>query len=98
MEEGLYFFCPTFSVSLPSNEAEKMSLYQRARKEERVFLSLTGLRCAEFDELLPFFQAAWQEAIDTRERAGLEYPGKAPVFHFVLPENLSPSRSYGFSF
>ena len=42
-----------------------MSLYQRARKEERVFLSLTGLRLAEFDELLPFFQAAWKEAIET---------------------------------
>ena len=42
-----------------------MSLYQRARKEERVFLSLTGLRLAEFDELRPFFQAAWKEAIAT---------------------------------
>ncbi len=42
-----------------------MSLYQRARKEERVFLSLTGLQFAEFDSLLPFFQAAWKGAIET---------------------------------
>ena len=41
-----------------------MSLYQRARKEERVFLSLTGLLFSEFDALLPFFQAAWKEAIE----------------------------------
>ncbi len=40
-----------------------MSLYQRARsKEEKVFLSLTGSTFAEFDELLPFFQVAWEEA------------------------------------
>jgi len=40
-----------------------MSLYQRAReKEEKVFLSLTGSTFAEFDELLPFFQAAWEDA------------------------------------
>ena len=40
-----------------------MSLYQRARtKEEKVFLSLTGSTFAEFDELRPFFQAAWEEA------------------------------------
>ena len=42
-----------------------MSLYQRARKEERVFLSLTGLQFSEFDALLPFFQAAWKAAIET---------------------------------
>jgi hypothetical protein len=42
-----------------------MSLYHRARKEERVFLSLTGLQFAEFDTLLPFFQAAWKAAIET---------------------------------
>ena len=42
-----------------------MSLYHRARKEERVFLSLTGLQVSEFDTLLPFFQAAWKAAIET---------------------------------
>jgi hypothetical protein len=42
-----------------------MSLYQRARKEERVFLSLTGFQFSEFDELLPFFQAAWKDARKT---------------------------------
>ena len=40
-----------------------MSLYQRARtQEEKVFLSLTGSTFAEFDELLLFFQSAWEEA------------------------------------
>ncbi len=43
-----------------------MSLYQKAReKEEKVFLSLTGSTFAEFDELRPFFQAAWEEARNT---------------------------------
>ncbi len=42
-----------------------MSLYHRARKEARVFLSLTGLQLSEFDALLPFFQAAWMAAIET---------------------------------
>lgn len=43
-----------------------MSLYQRAReKEEKVFLSLTGFTFAEFDALLPYFQAAEEEAIET---------------------------------
>ena len=59
------FFTVRIPLPLPSCEAGKMSLYQRARKEERVFLSLTGLRLAEFDELRPFFQAAWKEAIAT---------------------------------
>ena len=89
-----------------------MSLYQRARKEERVFLSLTGLRLAEFDELRPFFQAAWKEAIATAyqqdsTRQGKPGGGKEPTlntpekrlfFIFVLSKNLSASGGYGFSF
>ena len=63
-----------------------MSLYQRARKEERVFLSLTGLRLAEFDELRPFFQAAWKEAIATAyqqdsTRQGKPGGGKEPTLN-----------------
>jgi len=51
-----------------------MSLYQRAReKEEKVFLSLTGFTFAEFDELLPFFQAAWEE---TREASYQQDPSR----------------------
>ena len=43
-----------------------MSLYQQAReKEEKVSLSLTGSTWAEFDALLPFFQAAREEARNT---------------------------------
>ena len=89
-----------------------MSLYQRGRKEERVFLSLTGLRLAEFDALLPFFQVAWKEAIETayqqdstrqRKSGGgkepaLNTPEKRLFFIIVLSENLSASGGYGFSF
>jgi hypothetical protein len=51
-----------------------MSLYQRARdQEEKVFLSLTGSTFAEFDDLLPFFQAAWEE---TREASYQQDPSR----------------------
>lgn len=80
-----------------------MSLYQRARKEERVFLSLTGLRLAEFDELRPFFQAAWKEAIATAyqqdsTRQGKPGGGKEPTLNtpekrlFFILYYLKPIR------